>query len=245
MSQYVGSKWRKTAALMGSDSLRRVIPKTERFSDSRLAMMLARYGMVYVKPDVGTHGKGVIRVERSKGQYSFQLEKRRRTFFTFDETAKALRKQFKGKRYLIQRGIHLLTYRGRRFDIRVMAQLNPRKSWETTGMIGRVAAPRKIVTNYHGGGALTPVRRLLSGHVSRSDYIGKVRSLEKMGARAGHAMRRRFPGVCEIGLDIGFDRTLTPWIIEVNTRPDPYIFRKLSDPSIFRKIRRYAKAYGR
>ncbi len=201
--------------------------------------------MVYVKPDVGSHGNGVTRVEYSKGHYSFQIGKRIHAFRSYDLMVAALRKQIKGKRYLVQKGIHLLKHHGRRFDIRIMAQINLRKQWETTGMIGRVAAPRKIITNFHGGGTLTPVNLLLSYRLSRSDYYRKIREFEKMGVQAGRTIRKRFPGVCEIGLDIGMDSTYTPWIIEVNTAPDPYIFRKLRDPAIFRKIRRYAKAYAR
>jgi len=231
--------------LMSSGPLKRVIPATIRFNVSELKKMLEQHGMVYVKPDVGSHGKGVMRVEHSRGQYSFQLGKRLRTYRSYDLMVSELRKQFKGKRYLVQKGIHLLKHRGRRFDIRVMAQFNPSKQWETTGMIGRVAAPRKIVTNYHGGGALTPVSSLLGKRLSSDGYKKKIRSFEKMGVIAGRTMRKHFPGVCEVGLDIGMDRTLTPWIIEVNTAPDPYIFRKLRNPAIFRKIRRYANAYGR
>jgi hypothetical protein len=95
------------------------------------------------------------------------------------------------------------------------------------------------------GGKIMSVKRLLSSHMSKQAINYKVQSLEKMGVRAAKAMRRKFPGVCEIGVDVGMDRTLTPWILEINTSPDPYIFRKLPDSSIFRKIKRYAKSYGR
>ncbi len=245
MPQYVGSKWRKTAALLRNPSLRRIIPATVRFSKRRLKVMLLEYGMVYVKPDVGMHGKGVIRVERTKGRYRFRVGLQDRSYPSFDALYQALFMRIKGRKYLIQRGVHLLKYKGRRFDLRVMAQLSPRKVWETTGIIGRVAAARKIVTNYHGGGSLVSVERLLGRHLSSSKVRNKIRSLRKLGVKAGIAMRRKFTRVCEVGVDVGMDRSLTPWIIEVNTSPDPFIFRKLPDPSIFRKIRRYAKAYGK
>jgi len=206
--------------------------------------MLKEFGMVYVKPETGSHGNGVMKVEQSKGQYRFQLGERPRKFYTYGELYEAIHKEVKRRSYLIQRGVHLLTYKGRKFDLRVMVQRSPRKIWETTGIIGRVAAPRKIVTNYHSGGTPMAGDRLLSIHMGKSAVRKKIRSLENMGVRTGQVMRQKFPGVNEIGVDVGLDRTMKPWIIEVNTAPDPYIFLKLSNPSIFRKIRRYAKAYG-
>ena len=245
MPQYVGSKWRKTAALLRNKSLQSIIPKTVQFGRVQLSNMLQQFSMVYVKPDTGTYGNGVMRVEKAKGQYRFQIGEKLRIYSSYNPMFEAIRKETKGRRYLIQKGVHLLTYKGRRFDLRVMVQLNPKKLWETTGLIGRVAAPRKIVTNYHNGGTPMPVTRLLGSHLSKNSLSNKVQALENMGVKVGKAMRNQFKGVREIGVDVGMDRSLTPWILEVNTRPDPYIFRKLPDPSVFRKIIRYARTYGR
>ncbi|MCD9022774.1 YheC/YheD family protein [Cohnella silvisoli] len=245
MSQYVGSKWRKTVALLRRKSLRSIIPRTVAFNRPQLLMMLKEFKMVYVKPDTGAQGKGVMRVEKSDGHYRFQLGKRVRFYLSYNPMYEAIRKETKGRKYLVQRGVHLLKYKGRRFDLRVMVQLNPRKVWETTGIIGRVAAPRKIVTNYHDGGTPMAVSRLLGSHINKRALRRTVRSLESIGVTAGLAMRKKFRRVYEIGVDVGMDRSMTPWILEVNTAPDPFIFRKLPDPSVFRKIRRYAKVYGK
>ena len=48
----------------------------------------------------------------------------------------------------------------------------------------------------------------------------------------------------EIGLDIALDEGGRPWILEVNTLPGIYAFGHL-DKEGYRKIKRYAIAYGR
>lgn len=245
MSQYVGSKWRKTAALMRNDRLKPHIPKTVRYGPSQLDQMLRRFGMVYAKPVSGKHGIGVLRVERASETYRLRYGRRTIAFRSFAHLCEAIRALKREKPYLIQKGIRLLKYGGRPFDLRVMAQRSPARKWETTGVIGRVAGPRRIVTNYHAGGKLISAERLLRGHLPQGKLRGKIRELEKIGEAAGRAMIARFPGVREIGVDAGLDQSKKIWIIEVNTAPDPYIFRAHPDPSVFRKIRRYAKAYGR
>lgn len=245
MPQYVGSKWRKTKAIMQHESLQHYVPRTVALNVNSLRTMLQHYGMVYIKPDKGSHGNGVIRIEKTNKIYRYQLNKRVREFNTYQALYHAIKMETRGTKYLVQKGIHLLTYNGRRFDLRIMVQLNPRRKWETTGIIGRVAAPRKIVTNYHSGGKLTPASRLIGKHVSKAALPTKLRSLHQLGVKAGKVMHRAFPGIRAIGLDIGMDHSLTPWILEINTRPDPYIFRQLADPAIYRKIRLYAKYYGK
>ncbi|MNW31388.1 Endospore coat-associated protein YheD [compost metagenome] len=236
------SKWTKTKALLGSSEVRRFILDTRKFSKPNLKTMLEAYNMIYIKPEIGTYGKGVTRAERlNTGEYTYQIETKVKTFRDFDAFHRSLLK-IKGKKsYLIQKGIHLVKYNKRRFDIRVMVQLSPKGIWETTGLIGRVAQPGKIVTNYHNGGKLMDVRRLFSAHLTSTDMERVIHTLEKLGVNTAKHLHKKYPGFRQIGLDVGFDRSWTPRIIEVNTNPDPYIFNKLSDKSVYRKVMRYRR----
>lgn len=142
------SKWIKTKVLLGSDGVRPYIPDTRKFNKTTLNSMLHSYNMVYVKPEIGTYGNGVIRVERLKtGEYSYQIDKKIKTFRDYTSLYQSLLKKTGKRSYLIQKGIHLVKYNKQRFDLRVMVQLSPKGTWETTGLIGRVAQPGKIVTN--------------------------------------------------------------------------------------------------
>lgn len=147
--------------------------------------------------------------------------------------------------FLIQKGIHLLKHSRRRFDFRVMVQVNLKGKWETTGIIGRLAHPKKIVTNYHSGGTPLPFERLMSTHMNTSQQQNYLGMLRKMGVQVAHQLQSAYPRIKEIGIDVAIDTKLNPWILEVNTKPDPYLFRKLKDRRVFRKVYRYAVAYGR
>ncbi|AZK47562.1 YheC/YheD family protein [Paenibacillus lentus] len=239
----VVSKWAKTKVLVKCKKLLPFIPDTQKFSESTLKKMLELYSMVYVKPEIGTYGKGVIRAELLKpNHFTYQIESTERSFKDYKSFYNSIQNYIQKKRYIIQRGIHLLKYNKRHFDIRVMVQLNPEGKWETTGLIGRVAHPKKIVTNYHSGGTPIDIKPLLAVHISNYEIQKIIHTLNELGESTAKSLHKKYPGLKQIGLDIGFDRTWTPWIIEVNTKPDPYIFNKLADKSMYRKVIRYKKA---
>ena len=243
--QRVLSKLAKTDVLLKHGELRDHIPDTRKLSHQSITDMIHTYGMVYVKPDVGTFGSGVIRVERAPEGFRAQLGTRVYKFGSIDGLyAGLLRIKHRGT-YVVQRGIHLLKHKGRRFDIRVMVQMSPRGAWETTGIIGRLAHPKRIVTNYHSGGTPMSFQSLMASHLSADRQQAYMTKLRALGTRTARQLQTRYPGLKELGLDVAVDRDLRPWILEVNTKPDPFLFRKLKDKSVFRKVYRYADAYGR
>ena len=246
--QRVQSKQAKTDALLADAELQAFVPDTRSFNEQTVRYMLDRYGMIYVKPVRGTFGKGVIRIEYSAGEaepYVFQSGERKYRFDSFDRMYDKLLTVKQSRAYIAQQGIHLLKYNNRRFDLRVMVQKNPANKWETTGMIGRLSHPRRIVTNYHSGGTPLPVERLLAPSLD-SEQINELQSrLRKHGVKVAATLERKFPRLKEIGIDIALDERLKPWILEVNTLPDVYLFRKLPNRSTFRRMFAYAVAYGR
>jgi Glutathione synthase/Ribosomal protein S6 modification enzyme (glutaminyl transferase) len=246
--QRVRSKWKKTDALLQSAELKKHVPDTRWFGRKSLQDMLDQYGMVYVKPDNGSFGKGVFRVERlhpPQVGYQFRIGTSTHHAATFDKLYEQLQQRTGKRPYLVQRGIHLLTHRKRRFDVRVMVQKNPHGVWETTGMIGRLGDPRKIVTNYHNGATPMSLSRLMTQHLPSAKQQSFTARLASLGALAARQLETRYPRLKEIGVDVAVDKDLFPWILEINTLPDPFLFRKLNDKRVFRKIYRYAVSYGR
>ncbi|BBH20063.1 hypothetical protein Back11_14080 [Paenibacillus baekrokdamisoli] len=240
----LATKQNVSKSLNTNSELRPNVPETSLFNRPTLKRMLDKYKMLYVKPNNGTGGNGVIRVEKlGPSQYEYQLETTVTTFKTFDLLFDSIKKMTSSTPYIIQHGIHLLRYSKRRFDLRVMVQKNPQGKWETTGIIGRLGHPKKIVTNVCKGGSSEPIEVLLKMHVPNIRTFRK--GLESLGIMVASQLNKTFPAIKELGLDIGIDERAHPWILEANTRPAIYGFKSLKDKRIYEKICRYQKAYGR
>lgn len=242
---HLKSKRKKTAILRKHPALRKYIPATAPFSRSRLFTMLMQYDSVYAKPDKGKYGRGIMKIEGH--DYRLHYLRRSRKHDTFAHLLHSVHDIKGRKRYIVQQGIRMLTYRGRPFDIRIMVQRSPTqaKRWETTGMLARVAAPGKIVTNFHSGGTAHRLPPLLAHHLPPSSRRLMMRHLRTLGRQVALHFAHHVPGLHELGIDVAIDRWHNTWILEVNTRPDAFIFRSLKNKTMFRKVFRYAQSYGK
>jgi len=242
----VYSKWVKAKILLKNGSLKRYVPDTKLLGQKTLFSMLETYGTVFVKPDRGSAGQGILRVQKlAPDQYRLRYGLKIRNYASFPALFEGILQVKMNRPYIVQQGIDLLRYRDRPFDVRVMVQLAPNKTWAVTGYIGRAAHPGKIVTNYHNGGTPLPLETLLKPHTDAQSRAGLIRRLETLGIDIAKQMKAAYPGMREFGIDFAIDRQLKPWILEVNTRPDMYIFNTLQDKRMFRRMVRYARAYGR
>ncbi|MHA6531560.1 YheC/YheD family protein [Paenibacillus sp. BAC0078] len=271
--QRVSSKWAKTKVILQNSKLSAFIPETRKYKLEALIELLNIHGVVYIKPDRGTYGSGVMRAEQrtvhlspsdqqpdnesspdhlidnrqteQKVMYILRYAKDAEAFNTAKELHTAIMKRIKGRSYLIQKGIDLLCHQDLPFDLRVLTQKNLMGGWETTGMLGRVAAPQKVVTNYHNGGSIFTVHDLLKAHMDPAEMTAAIQQLKSLGVKIAAQLETAYPGLKEIGLDVALDPHHDMWLLEVNTLPAVMIFKTFPNKSIYRRIHRYAAAYGR
>lgn len=217
--RYVADKGRKFNVLKGHGGMARHLPEMCRYSADNLANMLQKYGYVVVKPYVGTGGAGVIKAEKAKGGlYRIHHGLKVRSFRTFGRMTSEIDRIRRGRACMIQRGIRLATYRGRRVDYRVKMVKSGGK-WKITAVVARVARPGSFVTNLCRGGTMIGAMRAL-----RSAFPAKQARLKKETmrgvARTGkELLEAKYPGIGALGFDFGVDRAGSVWVLEVNTRP--------------------------
>jgi len=241
----IASKWIKTRVLVRSSYLAAHIPATLRLNRGSLARLLKKYQMVYVKPVSGSCGIGVMRVERLRSGWVVRDGKRRRNFATYDKLYSWLSHRTRRVPYLVQRGIHMLRFKGRPIDFRVVIQKGKRVKWRVTGMAARVAHPLKAVTNGSQGGSIHAAQELLRRTAGRKTSKRLLRQMGRIARVTAQRLSRAYPRMNELGLDIAVDRKRRAWILEVNTRPDPCPFTKLANPAMIRRMVKYARGYGR
>jgi Glutathione synthase/Ribosomal protein S6 modification enzyme (glutaminyl transferase) len=218
ISRQLASKWTKTNALLSNPYIARHIPHSRLLNAPNLRSMIARYGMVVVKPVRGGGGIGVIKVEKSGSSYKLTHKFSTRAFSSFEGMMRALNASRLKRRYLIQRGIRLATIGGRPIDYRVK-YVKENGVWTYRSMLGRLARKGLFVTNLSRGGtqmsAAQGIRRSLSGKLVGA----KKREMRHLTNAATALLESRFPGIGQLGYDYGIDRNGHIWLLEVNTRP--------------------------
>ena len=240
------SKLIMNRVLRKNKGLAKLIPETRRMNRSVLRKMLDKYHMVYIKPCRGQQGHGVMKVDKLalKNTYRTQNGTHVKRYASYGLAYNVIMKSVRQEPYLVQRGIRLLTYGGRPFDVRVMVQRNRKRRWTATGYVGRVAHPRKAVTNGSQGGTIYPVEKLLKGYMGNKKRAALIAKMKRISIDSAKRYAAVYGGN-EIGADIAVDRSHRLWILEINTIPDPCPFTKLNDRTMIRRILRYGKAYGR
>lgn len=245
----VYGKMEKTIHLRKHAYLYSFVPRTLKFNWINVKTMLKKHKLIYIKPDKGMHGNHVYKVEMlSPTNYKYQIGTTKKSFTTFRTMFYSINNDINGSKFLVQRGIRLLHYNGKPFDIRIMIQrdLSTRK-WHVNGMVCRIAGPRLIITNYNKGktgGTVKTIEAVLSPYMSKQQIVHKKQYLRKLGKKVANHFEKKYPNLNEIGLDVVFDQKLRPWFLEVNTTyPSKRLFKLLPNKTMHRRIAKFRKQY--
>lgn len=237
---FIKSKMMKARPLLQDRSLARHVPATKWYDATTLRTMLDRYRVVYIKPDTGTGGTGIIRIKRlhsSKCLVSFKgKSKEYLNKNIFSEVKKRMRPD---RKYIIQQGISLATCQNKPFDLRVVLQ-KPFDRWLLTWMSAKIAPNRdSIVTNVDKGGRDALIKKVLQGVDQPLNASETMDKLTRVSYKIANKLGAHFP-LRIIGLDMGIDKKGKIWFIEANTKPNFHGLEKL-DPVQYRRYRSIQK----
>lgn len=182
--------------------------------------MIEKYRKVIVKPDSGSLGYGLMKIERIDDEnivtlYSKKDKKWIDVPFT-GEIPAILKRNLRGTTNIVQAFIPLAKYEGNPFDLRISCQKNETGEWQMTGIAGKAAKKGSFITNVARGGKAHSLETLLSDSMLCDKKV--TEKLRYFSLKISEKLEEHFDGIADIGLDIGITAEGKPMFIEVNGR---------------------------
>lgn len=253
-SRGLPGKWHVYKKLATDHRLRSVLPPTLPYHGGRLLHdKLLQQPRLFLKPQAGTHGKGVLAVMSSPdGMYLTVAGRNHRNqsfclrFQDRDSAIDWVDEYIAGQRYIVQPFLDLTGRKGRPFDVRALVQKNLAGVWTLTGLVVREgSSPAGLTSNLHGGGSAHPALAYLKKLFGPETAATLVQKLETLALKLPCLLEAHYGSLGELGIDFGVDTSRRIWLLEVNSRPGRSAFFRLEDltsarQSIYRPLQ-YAR----
>lgn len=233
------NKWDLFEWLSFSKTTKQFIPTTRKLiSITGLGKMLQKHLYLYLKPESGKAGKGIMTIMFQPDKplpYLLKIqEDKKSSTYTCASLGKLwahIQKQCGEEPYIAQQGIQLASYNDRRFDLRALVQKNERGKWELTGIGARLAGSSSITTHVPRGGMIEDPEKLLISSfntVQARKILIKAKQTSLMIARQIERGSGQLLG--EMSMDLGIDSSGNIWFFEANSKPmkfdEPHIRKK-------------------
>ncbi|MDR6226654.1 YheC/YheD family endospore coat-associated protein [Desmospora profundinema] len=237
----LSGKWSTYQLLKPHSSIRPHLPPTSTLlSAEDLELALNRHGSILIKPNGGSHGRGVIAVIPQGGRYHARGRTLRNhpvdvTLQTKKSAIGWIQRITANTRYIIQPYLSLVTADGYPFDIRILVQKNGSGTWETTGSAVRTGKVHSLTSNLHGGGKAERTFPFLQRQFSDDTTAQIMKTIEKLAADVPTQIENEHGRLVELGLDLGVDRTGRVWLLEVNSKPGRTVFLLTGEREQYRR----------
>jgi len=242
------NKWDLFEWLRLSKSTKPYIPLTRKLvSVTSLDRMMRKHSYLYLKPESGKAGKGIMTIKvQAEKQLPYRLkiqENKKSTTYncsTLHKLWSRIQKQSGNEAYIAQQGIKLASFNERRFDLRALVQKNQRGQWDITGIGARIAGASSITTHVPRGGMIEDPEKLLINSFNE-EQARKLLIKAKNAAVLIAKQIERASGqqLGEMSMDIGIDSAGNMWFFEANSKP-----MKFDEPHIRQKSLERVFHYG-
>lgn len=239
-------------ALKQDASLHSYLPESYHFKNyMMLKNMISKHPTVFLKPSIGSLGKGIIRISKvSSSNYVSQQTVingvRKQSYSSLPSLFAKIAGKVKQQRFQIQQGLKLMEINGRPVDFRALVQRNSLGQWSITSIVARIAGDHHFVSNLARGGSLSTVPDAVArGNISTVQSKSIELRLRKASMEIAKGIEEQIPAhFAELGVDLAVDTTGKVWLLEVNSKPSkddntPLVENKIR-PSVT-KVVQYAQ----
>lgn len=237
-------KYQLYSNLSTDTNMNEYLPKTILYNSIQDAFdMLYSYGKIVVKPVTGFHGIGVNSIHYDAGKFTVRYRKDDRNMEEFFADKKELSNYFDTffipGEYIVQQHIDLLTYENGVIDFRLVMQKDIHGKWICKTIVGRLGDKGSIISNLSSGAramaALSLFKDVQYMHKEQAEKLEET--IRETGLKICYALSNLGINYGNLGLDIGIDKDMHPWLIEVNSRrPDPTIAMDIGDKELYHDI---------
>jgi hypothetical protein len=228
------NKWQLFEWLRSSKTTRPFIPATRRLmSVGGLRRLMRKHSYLYLKPESGKAGKGIMTVKLHGGKtlpYRLKIQEDRSSSTyncsTIQKLWTRIQKESGGEAYI--------------FDLRALVQKNRNGYWELTGLGARMAGTSSITTHVPRGGRIDDPEKLLTytfGQEQAHKLLQKTKVAALLIAKQIEQASRQRLG--EMSMDLGVDNGGNLWFFEANSKP-----MKFDEPHIRQKSLERIFQYG-
>ncbi|MCM0647046.1 YheC/YheD family protein [Clostridium swellfunianum] len=211
------------------------LPETIIYSSFNDAIrMLNKNNLIFIKSCYGFGGREVLSIEKACDKYKLNYYHRGPQEIisnNINEVQELVTKFVSNKKFIIQRGINLLKYKGSNMDIRIFVMKNQFGSWESIFKGARIAKQDFRMTNTHAGGVYAMYEQIYDELVEHYE-LTRIPSPEKLNlisTMLASYIEKKMGKFGEIGLDIGIDLDGAVWLIEANSKPDKELEHDILD----------------
>lgn len=220
--------------LMNDDSLRPHLPGTFEATEDNVNIMMKLYDKMIIKPDRSSVGRGVMLLERSGDSWkltypaSLSIHNKKWLSLTFKgpRLPSLLKQRFRKMKYIVQQHLPLATYQGRPFDMRVSVQRDGTGDWQVTGLVVKVAATSRFLTNVAQGGSVHQLEPILADEYAHLPQDTVIQDIYRFSLRIASRLGTCLPHMADLGLDIGITAEGFPLFIECNGKDQRYSLRE-------------------
>ena len=243
-------KWVVWRRLARDRTLRAHLPLTRPLTRDGVGDVLAlvrKRGAVVLKPRHGAVGDGVFLLRRSGrhgGGFHCITDRGARRRLRAAAARRLLASLAARRRYLVQDHVDVVTYRGRRFDLRVPVQRDGSGRWQVVGMAVKRALRHPFLTNLGRGGKAHPGERVLRAVFGPAQAQAVTARIEALARQAAARLPQRRGLLADLGLDVGVDAQGKPWLFEVNFRDLRWSLRAAGQTAAFERLYANPMAYG-